>query len=196
MDVATLQMDPAQAREKLKEYRGRKHKAADTEYQRAEIAYQELAKGTPLVILSDAIAGCPRDAESRPMLAIARADRTQVHYQARHYESFHIFDSGKYGGKRSDELGLVVPRAPGEKAYSVGGYALVPMVPPGVLGNRALSTHFVLWEVEAWADRSLTARPDRDPYLLRRVDADLFAVVGEWELTDVERAVMRGRAGR
>jgi hypothetical protein len=66
----------------------------------------------------------------------------------------------------------------------------------GVLGNRSLKTHFVLWEVEAWADSRIGAQPDRDPYLLRRVDADLFAVVGEWDLTDVERAIMRGRISR
>ena len=42
MNVASIQMDPTQAREKLKEYRGRKHRAADAEYQRVELAYEQL----------------------------------------------------------------------------------------------------------------------------------------------------------
>ena len=193
MNVATIQMDPGQAREKLKEYRGRKHRAADAEYQRVELAYEQLAKGTPLIILSDAIAAAPRDEKGRPRLAIARADRRQVHY-SRSWDRVHQFDaSSQRGGRPSAELTIRVPVATEGQSGYVSGWALIPMVPPAVIGNRALDTHFILWEVEAWADSRTGAKPDLDPYLLRRVDEDLFAVVAEWDLTDVERAVMRGR---
>jgi hypothetical protein len=194
-------MDPAEAREKLEEYQARRRRKGDVEAERAELAFRELAKGTPLLILSDVILHAPRDAKGRPRLAIARADRAQVHYFRRDWSNGPrlVFDAtaAKGGGPSSDTLTLEIALE-GDRATWPGGsgYSLVPMVPPAVRGNRALSQHFVLWEVEAWADSRIGAQPDIDPYLLSRVDADLYAVVGEWELTEVERAVMRGRAGR
>lgn len=52
------------------------------------------------------------------------------------------------------------------------GCALVPMIPAeardesGVTASRDRE-HFILWEVEEWSDRPLTADPPRDPFLLR-----------------------------
>lgn len=203
MDVSTITMDPAEAERRLKEYRRHKHHGADAEYQAAAVAYEQLAKGTPLLLLSDAIAGAPLDAKGRPRLAIARADRRQVMLQPhpawtmRGRILFNALDPATVGEwDRFPQLAIDAP-LPSQAELSphsnMRGFALVPMVPPAVLGNRGRNTHFVLWEVEAWADVRIGAKPDIDPYLLRYVAPDLYAVVGEWELTDVERAVMRGR---
>jgi hypothetical protein len=199
MDVSTITMDPADAERRLKEYRRHKHHAADSEYQRAAVAYEQLAKGTPLVILSEAINNAPRDAKGRPRLALARADRRQVmlEWNGQRDAVFNSAEPGVAHRGRWPELVIEVRLERGlpdnVSLWSGRGYALVPMVPPDVLGNRAPKTHFILWEVEAWADSRIGAAPDRDPYLLRRVADDLFAVVGEWDLTDVERAIMRSR---
>jgi hypothetical protein len=204
MDVATIQMDPTLAREKLRQYRAGVHRKADAEWERAAVAYEALGNGTPLVVLSDAISQAPRDAKGRPRMAIARADRKQVRisfYNSRNFARY-VTSAGLsiYNNRdRFPELDLSVAFNPGldERAapnsYNADGYALVPMVPPMVLGRRALKDHFILWEVEAWADSRIGARPDIDPYLLKRVADDLYAVVGEWDLTDVERAIMRDR---
>lgn len=197
MDVHTITMEPAEAEQKLAEYRARKVGPVDEEAARVEAAYRQLAKGTPLLILSDAIAAAPRDAKGRPRLAIARADRVQVKYSRWQSSTSHTFDA-HMGHRPPKDLVVRVPLAPDERKISewLEGFSLVPMVPPAVLGNRSLKTHYVLWEVEGWADAAIKALPDEDPYLLRRLDADLWAVVGEWDLTEVERAVMRGRATR
>ncbi|MFL5912736.1 MAG: hypothetical protein ACJ768_19495 [Gaiellaceae bacterium] len=197
MDVHTITMDPAEAEQKLAEYRARKIRPADEEAARVEAAYRQLAKGTPLLILADAIAAAPRDAQGRPRLAIARADRAQVKYLRWQQANTHTFDA-HLGRRPPKDLVVRVPLAPNEPPIRewLEGFSLVPIVPPAVLGNRSLKTHFVLWEVEGWADAAIKALPDEDPYLLRRLDDDLWAVVGEWDLTEVERAVMRGRATR
>src|SRR5688572_18022547 len=78
MDVATITMDPEQAREKLRHYRAGVHRKADAEWERAADAYEQLAQGTAIVVLSEAIQHASFDAKGRPMLAIARADRRQV----------------------------------------------------------------------------------------------------------------------
>lgn len=190
MDVSTITMDPAQAREKLRHYRRAVHRRADAEYERAAKAYESLAEGKPLIALSEVIAAAPRDAKGRPRLAIARADRRQVVYRSRFTgEQFEVV----YSRKAPRDALIEVPRSPATPAAWTTGYALVPMVPPEVRLTRDLSQFFTLWEVEAWSDTLLGVDADRDPYLLQRIDVDLYAVVGEWDLTEVERAITRGR---
>lgn len=200
MNVELLQMDPAEAERRLEEYRRHRRTAADTEYQRARDAYAELAKGTPLLTLSSAIGNAPRDEKGRPRLAIARADRRQVHFFRDYYERRRwLFNTlaaradSRQARLRLTDLAIAVEAPADAPTDPRDGFALVPIVPPAVLGNRSLKAHFILWEVEAWADSRIGASPDVDPYLLRRIADDLFAVVGEWELTDVERMVMIDR---
>lgn len=200
MNVATITMDPQEARERLRHYRTGVHRRADAEWERAATAYEQLAEGTPLVVLSQAIQGAPVDAKGRPKLAIARADRKQVHIKFDGAWAWFSTDLrqlwGDFRERQTRFPGLHLPVNLNRPA-PVGqptGYALVPMVPPNVLGRRIPREHFILWEVEQWSDVSIRALPDRDPYLLHRVADDLYAVVGEWDLTEVERAVMRDRA--
>jgi hypothetical protein len=89
---------------------------------------------------------------------------------------------------------LDLPHPATAMSEAAEGYALVPMVPPTVKTHHALQKLHVLWEVEQWADQRIRAEADRDPYLLRFVGGDLWVVLGEWELTEVERSVMAGRA--
>ena len=54
--------------------------------------------------------------------------------------------------------------------------------------KRGLANYHVLWEAE-W-----TPSPPRDPFLLRRIGkADLWLVVAQWDLTEVERAALATR---
>lgn len=208
MNVSTITMDRDAAREKFDEYRRSGKLQAEPEYQAALAAYEALAKGTPLLVLSDVIAAAPRDEKGRPRLAIARADQPQVKYTRTRHQAFERFsiEFGRRWGRRFRDGTIDVPTtgvtpdfpapADRERPWSdstTDGFALIPMVPPDVRGRRDLSKYFILWEVERWSDTVLRAGPDIDPYLLTKIGEDLFAVVGEWDLTDVERAVMRDR---
>jgi hypothetical protein len=193
MNVATITMPKGEAKRRLKEYRTGLHRRADAEYEACEAAYQEVAAGRPLLNLTEAMRVAPRDAKGRPMIAIARADRLQVHVQWDGLTRC-LFDARRNrSGAPSASLLISVGITRDAGGWS-DGYALVPMVPPAVKKHHALAGCHVLWEVEAWADRPIRALPDRDPYLLRHIGGDLYAVLGEWELTEIERAVMAGRA--
>lgn len=93
---------------------------------------------------------------------------------------------------------MVRPQRDGQRFASDGdGYALVPMVPADAreeAGNPQLSKCWILWEVERWADKRIGAVPDRDPFLLKHVGGELYAILAAWDLTDLERAVMAGRS--
>lgn len=75
--------------------------------------------------------------------------------------------------------------------YDVRGFALVPHVPADVRPRTGqLRDWFVLWEVEEWFDRAQSMTAPTDPLLLEHIDGELYAVLAEWDLTDVERAIM------
>ena len=204
MNVSTITMPIDQAKEKLQAYRQQNQKRVDEEYKAAEAGYAALAEGTPLISLTDAIRGGGFDEKMRPKLAIARADRKQVYFRWRPRDTMAAFDS-RMGSRNSDTLELaidigrvhgVIHGKPGHEYDAwIEGYALVPMVPADVREavNVKLSDCFILWEVEQWADRRISSRPDRDPYLLKHIGGDLYAVIAEWDLTDLERLVMAGR---
>jgi len=68
---------------------------------------------------------------------------------------------------------------------------IVPLIPPSILIDEvkhALKNYFILWEVEKWEPI-----PPRDPMLLKRLTPNLFAVLATWDLTELERALIRGR---
>lgn len=195
MDVTTIRMEKSEAKERLRAYRRHVHTNADREFQQAETAYAALARGTPVLSLSMVLDQAPRDAKGRPRLAIGRADERSIRYVgSRRHENF---QPDAWRGSRWNDARTVLVRRAREAVpgFSVEGYSIIPMIPAEVRPKRFdASAHWVLWEVEEWAERSSRATPDRDPYLLRRLADDLWAVVAEWDLTDVERLVMSSRA--
>lgn len=206
MNVELITMDPAEAREKLREYRRNLHRRADAEYEAVAKGLAALADGTPIVELSRAIAGGGFDAKGRPRLAVSRADRGQVRVFWERSPSWTsplnrvVYDTAfaqRRGRVGRDYIMRVETLAPaGVKGGSHDwGFALVPMIPAPVRNAVRFrdSDVYILWEVEEWSDTQLGTLPDRDPYLLRHLHGDAYAVLAEWDLTPLERAVMAGR---
>jgi hypothetical protein len=214
MDVTTIQMEPAEAAAKLAAYRAgltkRHSDVVDAEWAAMERAFAELAKGTPLIDPVQAIREAGWRDEGRPRLAMSRADQRfcewQVLRDSRWYDPALHQLRGNYapmtwlfaglakrrlsfrqGANLRIEVAQVDIEPPAEPKR---GVAMVPMVPPDVITDGRgcdLSKHFVLWEVESW-----DAAPPVDPMLLKPIGGDLYAVVAQWDLTDLERAILRG----
>jgi hypothetical protein len=68
--------------------------------------------------------------------------------------------------------------------------AIVPNVPPRLRPKRGLQLYTLLWEAEWAPDPSAP----EDPALLRRLGGELYIVLGTWDLTELERTVLSGRA--
>lgn len=199
MNAPTLTMPKEEAKARLKRYRASRHHAADAEYQRIAMAYEQLAEGTPLLQLSEAFKLAPIDAKGRPRLAIARADQPQV--KLFWVNGNLIFETAfGYRGWNTHQIINRIVRVPFTSgAMDFEGYALTPIIPPDAREkSKGLKPQdvFVLWEVEQWADGAIKAMPDRDPFLLKRLDDDLYAILAEWDLTEVERAILAGRTTR
>lgn len=202
MNVTRITMDREQARTKLRALRKQLHRRADAEYSALAAGYEALVEGKPVISLTGAIEGGGFDAKQRPRLAIARSDRRQVMvsrntgWRANNTIRFNSSLIARGRDPLNTMIDLVCHNAPAATAY-VEGYALVPIVPAEVValigGGSNLRHFFTLFEVENWSDTRLRATPDRDPYLLRHLGGDLYSIIGEWDLTELERAVMLGR---
>ncbi len=207
MNVSIFTMDKAEAEKKLLAYRTQLKKRANNEYELAVKAYEMVAKGQAILNIVDAFQQTGLGEDLRPKLAIARADRQEVAVNVDVRErrlSFSTHANGFWSASYRGDLLVRVPftfTAEQEKAliasYRKSGFALVPMIPADVRPAKGQdSDYMILWEVEKWANRSLTSPAPRDPYLLKHIAGELYAVVAEWDLTELERAIMSGRNRR
>lgn len=206
MNVNIFQMDQEEAQRKILAYRRQLKRRANEEYELALKAYQTVAEGLAILNLYDAFAQTGLGEDFRPRLAIGRADRKEVHVYVDPRDrclTFTTHSRGMWTGNYQGDLMLHLPfeftlREQNALQHGKHGYALVPMIPADVreLVEGQDKDYMILWEVEKWADRSLTSPPPRDPYLLKHIAGELYAVVAEWDLTDLERAVMSSRNRR
>ena len=87
--------------------------------------------------------------------------------------------------------------SPGREQTWRSKHTMVPLVPAQVKqqlrqSNRSmkLENYHVLWEVEEWYERRVI-EPPIDPFLLKHIGGTLYAVLAEWDLTELERSVLR-----
>jgi len=66
---------------------------------------------------------------------------------------------------------------------------IAPLIPPHILIEKVkynLKNYHILWEVEAWKPE-----PPRDPILLKQITPNLFGILATWDLTEIERAIIK-----
>jgi len=143
-------------------------------------AYRTIARGKKVIDLNESmsLSGC--DAQGRPMLAIARADSTRVNGFIYQGGTSVTFRSNK--GYNSDKS---IPADCFSGLTVFQSRARVPIIPP-LLRQANLSRLWILFEA-AWE------KVTKDPMLLEHLGGALYRVVGVWDLTPVEQAVLRGR---
>lgn len=211
MNISLIEMEPEAADVKLKAYKkalgrmkGKKvAEEVQTQYEQAIAGYKALKKGTPLIDLEDVFQRVPFDEKGRPKIAIGRADRKIIEFRWENSKSIRFQPQGISSNWPVDTIQLTLSFRPetaisktdlttGYK-YTYDGYAQVPLVPADVRPERGvLKDWFILWEVEKWVDNRNQIMPDKDPYLLKHIGGTLYAVIAEWDLTSLEKAIMRG----
>ena len=154
------------------------------------------------VPLSFKKAGLNEDGD--PRLAIARADAKTIHGTKYRDGSFLI---------QPDRASWKVTQSNGDIQFSAGTFSFplvqikrgeynftevkneriqapVPIIPAKLLHlvKSKLSNYSILWEVDHWKPE-----PPKDPMLLRQLTPNLFGVLAVWNLTPLEKAVIRGR---
>lgn len=193
MNVPMIEMPVEKARAAFEEYRAawrEKHGADDELLMRG---YKALVEGKQLLDVEVAMKSGGLDERGRPRLAICRASAPVCHFtvQNAHRDGgTAIFCMERIGWR---ERGSCYKRVT-MPAKVFGGSltrndlkAIVPSIPPRLRPKAALCHYHILWEAE-WEE------VPRDPILLRHIGRSLYAVLAHWDLTDLEMAVLKGRA--
>lgn len=202
MDVTTIAMPKAKAKEALEQYRDalKAHRSEEDEY--IADAYRELARGRNLLNIQDALAAAGVDEAGLPKLAIARSDAQWCYLawssrsgtdQTVEWFSFGADQNPEWTRRRADRVAwLKVPEGVAAHPWIERGHlrTQVPIVPPLLRPRGHLSRFYTLFEVEEWAR---VPSPPRDPALLKRIRGDMFAVLATWDLTEVERMAIGTR---
>lgn len=185
MDVATITMPSYTARRAFLEYRnavrgaGNLAPAADVALMHS---YRALSLGKRILNLYDVMRVAGVDEQNRPHLAVCRADIARVNFDTiwRNHGFVPVFGdwTGGYGRGK-----IVFPANTFPNNVKTNIFAQVPIIPPRLRPKHALRNYHLLWEADWNA-------PPRDPILLKRVHGLLFAVLAQWDLTDLERSVL------
>jgi hypothetical protein len=206
MELEQIQMDPEQAKVAYEDYAAAVKLNRNAEDQAIAEGYKALMEGKRLIQLTPTLkAGGTTTVDVRPSwtrdsmvvtvprLAFCRAD-AKVAW---------TLGVDRVGGceitadRRRNELHarnrtarFVIPDGTFEAGRS-GPYvrAIVPNIPPRLRPKRGLGLYTLLWEAE-WAEDPTAPE---DPALLRKLGGDLYIVLGTWDLTPLEQAVLSGR---
>lgn len=208
-DVFTMPKE--EALEKFKEYRlGYKRSRRMLDKMMSQ-TYKALSEGQGIINVGAAIkqAGV-HEATWLPKLAIMRADQRSVFFKRQNsggaafiseidrFRSFRLLKKLQH-----ERLQFVLPAQtlpPWDSAqgtqptnYWNTHEAPLPVVPPLLRPQDALSNYCILWEVEKWEARE----PPVDPMLLKPIgQTGLYVVVAHWDLTPVERMVLGSLLGQ
>lgn len=210
MELNTITMERNRARRAFLDYRRAVRERHDREDEQIMRGYRALARGQQLIRLSDTlraggstiVTGRPRWnrqqlVETRvPRLAVIRADATMCFTQGIDNDGGCLLTADKPNGElsannRRDRFQIAdetFERT--ERGVWITFRAIVPNVPPPLRPAHSLKGYMILWEAE-WSQHPI---PPGDPALLKHIGGDLYAVVAIWDLTELEQAVLAGRA--
>jgi hypothetical protein len=189
MNLSTIEMPKDEARERLAEYEAALKAERTAQDEAIAMGYRALARGLPLIKLSESIARGGYFGNGLPRIAVIRATETECYVRWRGNDL--VFNDG-VSDNRGALVGRWTVRVPIAEPPDVpnlrrhGGNTIVPLIPPRCRpAPRRLKHCHILWEVESW-----TPVPPTDPALIRHIRGDLWAVLATWDLTELERAVL------
>lgn len=204
MEAVTLVMPRHQARVAYLEYRRFVHANRTPEDEALTAAYREIARGNPVIDLPATMRSAGLGADFYPKLAIMRADKPKCKVHVEQNGSA-TFTDGEWHGRTPKSLRVQLPadtfarwsqrydatagwsNVGRPQNFKTDAEAIVPTVPAQLRPKTNLDRFQILWEA-VWSH----AAP-RDPMLLKPLGGPFYAVVAVWDLTELERAVLRGR---
>ncbi len=165
-------------------------------------AYRAIAQGKRILDLRETLKQAGLDNDLRPRLAIARADLPVVWFTNSSANRWCYADRQTVyrpalGSGKAIVVPLgVYPQIDGRgyvahedraKSYSSISAAVPPIPAQFRPADTELHGLHILWEAQ-WQPL-----PPHDPILLKRIGAHLYAVLAQWDLTELERSVLGAR---
>jgi hypothetical protein len=198
MDLAKVALDPTDAEAQYKQYLEVVKVRKEKQYEDLKKVYRALKQGYKVIDIFQAFEQTGAE-DNHPKLAIAKADDRQVFF-IKELGGGRFSSENDSWRERVDDVTIpggmfpdweLTDEARGRSNWNIKDRVIttnVPIVPGHLLPEGKLENYYVLFEAPEWNPIAATD----DPYLLRRINANTFIVLAEWDVTDVEKIVMRG----
>ena len=213
MNVEQISLPKEQAEALYQEYRAALKGKRDAFLHELKVAYGHMRHGRAVVDVYQAMKDVGLDHNFDPRLAIVRADYPTCHLH-KTVSNRAVFSGhasirnglGPDGSYKNEDI-VIPPLTFASSWPRVTGTdgrvqdwnvrrshvtTMTPTIPPRFMPNGNLSGYYVLWEPAGWKDAT-PPPPPKDPLLLKRISPNVFVALAGWDLTEVERAVLRGR---
>lgn len=186
MNISTIAVEQETAIQKIKDIEGLKKSQRTPEDDALLSVFKAVRKHDARVInIVDAFRQTGMNAVNQPKLAIAQADWPDV-FCWRSWEGgrgqrvafFNTTSSYKSAGK------ILVPENVFPYIIQKTLKSPVPHIPANIRPNFHLRNYHILFEVKNWQEYPV------DPFLLKRVVGDLYIVLEEWDLTELEASIL------
>src|SRR3990167_4201987 len=206
MNTPTLQMDKEEAKKHYKEYLEAVKTRKEKYLEELKSVYYHLSKGERILDIYEVFKQSGVNEEGEPKLGIVRADAKKCvfHKQplgaGRFSESINwqdqevparfdvVLPSNTFLEWKTQEKPADVESWNFETIIRRNVSTKTPICPPHLLPDGALDNYYILFEVEKWNEVPVA----KDPFLLKRINANAFLILSEWDLTEIEQAVIRG----
>jgi hypothetical protein len=180
MKTSLIEMSPRFARTEAERYArcGDKLTAQDQKIMRA---YKSIAHGGRVINLKKTLEAGGFDEFQRPKLALCSAACTRVNLRGWAGSTEFRWNHRNYDRTSIRVIGF----GHGHEGSAITeAWATMPYIPPYIRRPR-MTKYFVLWEA-TWFNL-----PKGDPYLLEKIDENLFRIIAAWDITPLEAAVLR-----
>lgn len=203
MDVEAMEIPKEQAQEEYEAYKEALKTHKDQYISDMKALYGHMRHGRAVLDIYKAFEDAGVNEKNEPKLAICRADSKMCfctsYKEGRvtflHDRGFPSADQWRRGHWKVSKSDVSLPNGTlkhenWKDRWEMNLQTLVPTIPARFLNvlRTSLQNYFVLWEVEEWK-----RVPPRDPMLLKRITPNMFVVLATWDLTELERAVIKGR---
>jgi hypothetical protein len=177
MKTSEIEMLPRSARTEAERYaRCRDLSKTDRAIMRA---YKSIARGGRIIDLQKTMAIGGFDEHGRPKLALAMAHSSRVNVRVWAGSTEFRSDQGSWKKRET----RIIDFGHGKNGL-VEAWAKLPYIPPYIRRSN-MGQLYVLWEA-TWFKV-----PAGDPYLLEKIDDNLYRVIAAWDITPLEAAILR-----
>ncbi len=203
--VTKITIPKEQAKEEWKKYCELLKKRKDEHLRILKESMYYAKQGKSLINVYEAIQKAGLNTNNEPRFAIARADLKEVRFDKRDTSSG-CYKMGEGNWRNASEYNCDVDlpqntfkthweRKEGEES-NTSSWAIkdkeiktkVPIIPALLMPEGDLKNYYILWEVKTWEKLPEV----KDPFLLKRISENMFVILGAWDITELERAIIGG----
>lgn len=193
--LKTIEMSKEDAQKEWEAYRDVLHTRKEKYIANLYSCLSQMRRGRKIIDVFEVIKEAGVNEKEQPKLAIVRADVGTAYFFARKEGAGKFSHSNYKGSYAKSDISLPKGTFPewklrGKENDPYWWDAIktkVPIVPAQFLPKGSLEGYHVLWEVDDWEI------VPTDPILLKRITDNLFAVLGVWDLTPLEQAIVKSR---